>query len=87
MEVDVPFIVCHEDFIRWESGQEDETPCSTSYPYFPESYYAWSFFFQFQSSHFRAIIGLFAWAENKRLKVLLADLYERNTASWLKISG
>jgi len=43
MEVDVPVIVCHEDFIRWESGQEDETPCSTSYPYFHESFYAWSF--------------------------------------------
>jgi hypothetical protein len=32
--------------------------------------------------------SLFAWAENKRLKVLLADLCERkNTADWLKISG
>ena len=43
MEVDVSFIVCHEDFIRWDSGQEDETPCLTSYPYFRESFYAWSF--------------------------------------------
>jgi len=43
MEVDVPFIVFHDDFIRWESGQEDDTPCSTSYPYFRESFYAWSF--------------------------------------------
>jgi hypothetical protein len=30
---------------------------------------------------------LFAWAKNKRLKVLLADLCEKNTAGWLKISG